>query len=195
MKWLLKKSEATTISEIQSVTIEKVPSRLGTGSEPSSLHDDDGECEKRGGNGGVLSSDGLAGRTEYPSMWKTVTIVLGLFMGAFLVALDQTIIGTAIPKITDEFETIQVRSRLPRGHHGSGSRSTAARGCRCRKAAFSNRLRIVLGCRLVRERLFSDQHRCVYLYDSAWLVARSTHTSRVANGIPNGPWLTACSYG
>ncbi|KAK8047385.1 hypothetical protein PG996_015449 [Apiospora saccharicola] len=49
----------------------------------------------------------LADSIEYPSMWKAMLIVSGLFMGVFLVALDQTIIGTAIPKITDEFKTIQ----------------------------------------------------------------------------------------
>ncbi|KAK8066619.1 hypothetical protein PG997_013366 [Apiospora hydei] len=52
-------------------------------------------------------SDTLADSIEYPSMWKAMLIVSGLFMGVFLVALDQTIIGTAIPKITDEFKTIQ----------------------------------------------------------------------------------------
>ncbi|KAK2598659.1 hypothetical protein N8I77_012054 [Diaporthe amygdali] len=45
--------------------------------------------------------------TLYPPLWKTMLIISGLFMGVFLVALDQTIIGTAIPKITDEFKTIQ----------------------------------------------------------------------------------------
>ncbi|KAI3398901.1 hypothetical protein diail_8410 [Diaporthe ilicicola] len=44
---------------------------------------------------------------QYPPLWKTLLIISGLFMGVFLVALDQTIIGTAIPKITDEFKTIQ----------------------------------------------------------------------------------------
>ncbi|KAK8001563.1 hypothetical protein PG991_013785 [Apiospora marii] len=52
-------------------------------------------------------SETLADSIEYPSMWKAMLIVSGLFMGVFLVALDQTIIGTAIPKITDEFKTIQ----------------------------------------------------------------------------------------
>lgn len=54
-------------------------------------------------------SDDFADKVQYPSMWKAMLIVSGLFMGVFLVALDQTIIGTAIPKITDEFKTIQVR--------------------------------------------------------------------------------------
>lgn len=55
-------------------------------------------------------SEDFADKVEYPSMWKAMLIVSGLFMGVFLVALDQTIIGTAIPKITDEFKTIQVRN-------------------------------------------------------------------------------------
>lgn len=51
--------------------------------------------------------------TNYPPLWKTMVIISGLFMGVFLVALDQTIIGTAIPKITDEFKTIQVSDTQP----------------------------------------------------------------------------------
>lgn len=60
----------------------------------------------------VLKSDDSLQRDEttvvYPEFGKAVLILVGLFMGVFLVALDQTIIGTAIPKITDEFNTIQV---------------------------------------------------------------------------------------
>ncbi|KAK8017295.1 hypothetical protein PG993_013621 [Apiospora rasikravindrae] len=61
---------------------------------------------------GDIDSDTLADSIVYPSMWKAMLIVSGLFMGVFLVALDQTIIGTAIPKITDEFKTIQVTAGL-----------------------------------------------------------------------------------
>ncbi|KAH8753130.1 hypothetical protein BGZ57DRAFT_723654, partial [Hyaloscypha finlandica] len=34
-------------------------------------------------------------------------IMAGVYLATFLVALDQTIIGTAIPKITDEFNSIE----------------------------------------------------------------------------------------
>ena len=37
----------------------------------------------------------------YPPMIKVLPIVTGLYLSIFLVALDQTIIATAIPKITD----------------------------------------------------------------------------------------------
>jgi hypothetical protein len=43
---------------------------------------------------------------EYPSTWKATLIVAALFLAVFLVALDQTIIGTAIPRITDQFESV-----------------------------------------------------------------------------------------
>jgi hypothetical protein len=43
---------------------------------------------------------------EYPSVLKAVIIIASLFLTVFLVALDQTIIGTAIPKITDQFHSI-----------------------------------------------------------------------------------------
>ncbi|KAJ5260562.1 major facilitator superfamily domain-containing protein [Penicillium angulare] len=43
---------------------------------------------------------------EYPSFAKVVVIILALYLAVFLVALDQTIIGVAIPKITDEFKSI-----------------------------------------------------------------------------------------
>lgn len=43
---------------------------------------------------------------EYPPFRKVIVIISGLFISAFLVALDRTIIGTAIPKITDDFQSL-----------------------------------------------------------------------------------------
>lgn len=43
---------------------------------------------------------------EYPPFRKVIVIIFGLFISAFLVALDRTIIGTAIPKITDDFQSL-----------------------------------------------------------------------------------------
>lgn len=42
----------------------------------------------------------------YPSTLKASIIVSGLFLASFLVALDQTIISTAIPKITNQFKSV-----------------------------------------------------------------------------------------
>jgi hypothetical protein len=46
----------------------------------------------------------------YPSQGKVVVIMLSLYISMFLVALDRTIIATAIPRITDEFNSIDVSS-------------------------------------------------------------------------------------
>lgn len=45
-------------------------------------------------------------QTEYPPLSKVIVILLALYLAVFLVALDQTIIGVAIPKITDQFKSI-----------------------------------------------------------------------------------------
>jgi hypothetical protein len=42
----------------------------------------------------------------YPGLWKAVILILAIFLSIFLVALDQTIIGTAIPRITDQFHSV-----------------------------------------------------------------------------------------
>ena len=57
---------------------------------------------------GLETSDNLPERppTEYPSGLKLLTIIVGLCLAVFLVALDNTIIATAIPRITDAFHAI-----------------------------------------------------------------------------------------
>jgi hypothetical protein len=44
---------------------------------------------------------------QYPHGLKLVVILTALCLAVFLVALDQTIIATAIPKITDHFNSIK----------------------------------------------------------------------------------------
>lgn len=43
---------------------------------------------------------------EYPPLRRVILIMIGLFASIFLVALDRTIIGTAIPTITNEFNSL-----------------------------------------------------------------------------------------
>jgi len=52
---------------------------------------------------------------EYPSSWRLASLVIALVLSMFLASLDMTIIGTAIPRITKEFHSLdQVRDiRLP----------------------------------------------------------------------------------
>ncbi|UKZ55853.1 hypothetical protein TrVGV298_009677 [Trichoderma virens] len=44
--------------------------------------------------------------TTYPSGWKLAVIVIGMALAVLCVALDNTILATAIPKITDEFHAV-----------------------------------------------------------------------------------------
>ena len=43
---------------------------------------------------------------DYPKAFKLAFIVVALVLSIFLVALDMTIVATAIPKITDEFHSL-----------------------------------------------------------------------------------------
>jgi hypothetical protein len=79
------------------------------------LKEDESELssEKQNGTDPVLgSSDGKSATPQtddevvYPTGAKVVLVLAALCMAVFLVALDQTIISTAIPKITDEFDSI-----------------------------------------------------------------------------------------
>jgi hypothetical protein len=47
---------------------------------------------------------------EYPSGMRLVPILIAILCAVFLTALDMTIIGTAIPKITDEFQGLNMVS-------------------------------------------------------------------------------------
>jgi hypothetical protein len=62
------------------------------------------ELEKESGKDSTADQDA---NPEYPELFKAVLIIVSLFITVFLVALDQTIIGTAIPKITDQFHSVQ----------------------------------------------------------------------------------------
>ena len=42
---------------------------------------------------------------EYPKGLKLATLLLSIYLSIFLVALDRTIIATAIPQITDHFQS------------------------------------------------------------------------------------------
>lgn len=44
--------------------------------------------------------------TEYPQKWRLTLISIALCLAVFCMALDNTIIATAIPRITDEFQAV-----------------------------------------------------------------------------------------
>jgi len=62
-----------------------------------------------------------AEKNYQPKSLKFWTIMIGMYLSIFLVALDRTIIATAIPKITDEFNSIE-----DIGWYGSAYMLTAA---------------------------------------------------------------------
>jgi hypothetical protein len=53
---------------------------------------------------------------DYPTGFKLFVIIFALGIALFLVALDQTIVATAIPRITDRFNSV-----LDIGWYGSVS--------------------------------------------------------------------------
>ncbi|KAJ5533855.1 Major facilitator superfamily domain general substrate transporter [Penicillium freii] len=68
-------------------------STLMSGSESGSIH--------------IANDDAKSHATDdYPHGARLAAVVISLMLGMFLVALDNTILGTAIPKITDEFHDL-----------------------------------------------------------------------------------------
>jgi hypothetical protein len=55
----------------------------------------------------ITTEDINAERIDYPHGIKLALVLFSICCAVFLVALDQTIIATAIPKITDEFSSIR----------------------------------------------------------------------------------------
>lgn len=61
-----------------------------------------GDCEEISGE----ESSDSENEFQYPPAGRVIFIILAIYLAAFLVALDQTIIGVAIPKITDQFKSV-----------------------------------------------------------------------------------------
>ncbi|CAI7588105.1 unnamed protein product [Penicillium glandicola] len=76
----------------------------------------------------VANHDAKARATdEYPHGARLAAVIFSLMLGMFLVALDNTILGTAIPKITDEFHDLNKVSWYGAAYlmtYGSGFQST-----------------------------------------------------------------------
>lgn len=73
--------------------LEKQPQHLG----------EDNIDEKQDSRDPDLALKRKTSAFEHPPMKKAIVIMLSIYLCVFLVALDRTIIGTAIPKMTDEF--------------------------------------------------------------------------------------------
>ena len=78
--------------------------RSTTNSIHSSKESVEKEQARSGEDGGPLEP---VESSMYPSMAKLIPILVAIVMSVFLVALDMTIIATAIPAITDQFHSLQ----------------------------------------------------------------------------------------
>lgn len=78
---------------------------LATRSTPGSR--DLSEPKERGSGSVILHEDDIDDGTGYPKSWRLASIMTALCLAVFCMALDQTIIATAIPKITDHFKALE----------------------------------------------------------------------------------------
>ncbi|KAL2127329.1 hypothetical protein VTI74DRAFT_10898 [Chaetomium olivicolor] len=68
---------------------------------PSEIGDDEKKHEETSGS---IRDESSPDDIEYPTGWTFTFIVVALVLSIFLVSLDMTIVATAIPRITDEFQ-------------------------------------------------------------------------------------------
>jgi len=74
-----------------------------------SITSSDSDGEKQPDDDAKTQAPSLARTTseiEYPPLRTTIIVMIAIMIAAFLVALDRTIIATAIPRITDEFDSL-----------------------------------------------------------------------------------------
>ena len=93
-------SSATDLSK--PVIVDEKPTDLEVASAPDSTTHDK-EAEDGGAIGHSLSH---IDTSDYPTKLPLVMIVVALCLAVFMMALDMTIVATAIPKITDEFKSL-----------------------------------------------------------------------------------------
>ncbi|GKZ83875.1 hypothetical protein AnigIFM56816_008971 [Aspergillus niger] len=73
----------------------------------TSLHSQTVEAQHEPKSPSSIHSHGNAEpEPEYPTSWRLALIVIGLCLSIFCMALDNTILATAIPKITDQFQSL-----------------------------------------------------------------------------------------
>jgi EmrB/QacA subfamily drug resistance transporter len=85
-----------------SVLPSEAPSVLDTTPGPNSSLDKEQATDKVSPEGSDDDDDDF----EYPTKWRLTAITLALCLSVFCMALDNTIIATAIPKITDQFKAL-----------------------------------------------------------------------------------------
>jgi hypothetical protein len=95
-------SSATDFSKPPVLDDEKQPDPEVGSAIDSSIHDK----EEDGGALAQTTSITNIDTSDYPTKLPLAMIVLALCLAVFLMALDMTIVATAIPRITDEFHSL-----------------------------------------------------------------------------------------
>lgn len=87
---------------------EKLSTTLASPTSPRSSQESSNKTGQGAENSPTIGASPKDGPpdTEYPPQRTVVLVMVAIFLTAFLVALDRTIIATAIPKITDAFHSL-----------------------------------------------------------------------------------------
>ncbi|KAL1893965.1 hypothetical protein Sste5346_006106 [Sporothrix stenoceras] len=96
------KERANSTTDVDTAMDEKAPA-TPNGSDREATNKDNIGTPKDGDVEAATPPSPPVDDTEYPTGLKLAVLVSAAIVAVFLIALDQTIVGTAIPKITDEF--------------------------------------------------------------------------------------------
>jgi hypothetical protein len=103
-------SHEPSVHEKQGVVESVMPPATGVAMATESIVADEKSpaadaTSKRNSQDGAASSD-EEDDFEYPTKWRLTAITIALCLSVFCMALDNTIIATAIPRITDQFKAL-----------------------------------------------------------------------------------------
>lgn len=101
----LRSSQNTSLTEVEKGT-PVIPSRTPSPTSKASQHLGENDVIESTPIKEMEALDKLSEEPEYPTGAKLGIIIASLCLSVFLMALDNTIIATAIPKITDHFKAL-----------------------------------------------------------------------------------------
>lgn len=99
---MLKYSEKSSVEDVATTAQQIDPSTT----EHQLASSNDITKDTSGEKGTAVPIESATATPEYPKAWKSFVIVTALCLAVFLVALDQTIVAVAVPKITDHFHSL-----------------------------------------------------------------------------------------
>lgn len=108
------------MADAKVMVAEEPQPQAATVEEPKAVEASAEQVDEKASDASPAKEEQADGHHEpsYPSGLKLSIILVGLCLSVFCVALDTTIIATAIPRISDEFSALQ-----DIGWYGSGKKS------------------------------------------------------------------------